>query len=48
MNYLIRQKTEKIIPVGINYQSQQQKETKHLGILHKLVIGFSSTDHLIQ
>ena len=35
---LIGQKTEEIIPIGINNQSQQQEKPYHLGILHKLVI----------
>ena len=44
---LIGQKTEEIIPVCINNQSQQQEKPYHLGILHKLIIGLSSADHFI-
>ena len=44
---LIGQKTEEIIPIGVNNQSQQQEKPYHLGILHKLIIGLSSADNFI-
>ena len=48
MGALFKKPPINIVAVGEKHQRDQQKEPKHLGVFHELVVGLAAGGHFIQ